>query len=231
MNLAVIPARGGSKRIPHKNIKIFGDRPIIAWSIEAAQNAGVFDRIIVSTDDAEIAEVAREFGAETPFERPAELSGDHIGLMPIIAHAIEWQKLHGFDPQYICCICATAPFIEANDIQFGIQELEKSRADFTFAVTSFAFPIQRAVKLRPDGRVEMFDTTQFDMRSQDLTEAYHDAAQFYWGKQEAWLAGKPVFGAGSVPIFLSRYRVLDIDTPEDWQHAELLLQALNQRSK
>jgi pseudaminic acid cytidylyltransferase len=229
MNLAVIPARGGSKRIPHKNIKKFGDKPIIAWSIKAAQNAGVFDRIIVSTDDAEIAEVAREYGAETPFERPAELSGDHIGLRPVISHAIEWQKLHGFDPQYICCICATAPFIRVDDIQFGLQELEKSRADFTFSVTSFAFPIQRAIKLRSDGRVEMFDATQFDKRSQDLTEAYHDAAQFYWGKQEAWLASKPVFDARSVPVFLPRYRVLDIDTPEDWEHAELLMQALNQR--
>ncbi|MEK9571393.1 MAG: pseudaminic acid cytidylyltransferase [Paracoccaceae bacterium] len=231
MNLAVIPARGGSKRIPRKNIKIFGDKPIIAWSIKAAQNTGIFDKIIVSTDDAEIAEVAQEYGAETPFERPAELSGDHIGLKPVISHAIKWQKLHGLDPQHICCIYATAPFIRENELKLGIQKLEKSQADFAFAVTSFAFPIQRAVKLRTDGRVEMFDSTQFDKRSQDLTEAYHDAGQFCWGKQESWLADKPIFGTGSIPILLPRYRVLDIDTEEDWQHAELLMQVMNQRPK
>lgn len=229
MKLAVIPARGGSKRIPRKNIKPFGGKPMIAWSVQAAQNAGIFDRIVVSTDDARIAAVAREYGADVPFMRPAGFSDDHTGTTPVVAHAIEWHQAHGYDPQKICCIYPTAPFVQADDIQRGAEILENSGADYAFSVTSFAYPIQRAMKLRPDGRMEMFDPTEDQTRSQDLAEAYHDAGQFYWGTQAAWLSGMPIFGPRSAPVFLSRYRVQDIDTLEDWQQAEALLQALAHR--
>lgn len=229
MKLAVIPARGGSKRIPRKNIKPFGGKPMIAWSIQAAKESGVFDRIVVSTDDAEIADVARAFGADVPFLRPAELSDDHTGTIPVVAHTIDWHQVRGQNPSQICCIYATAPFVQADDIRQGAETLTQSGADFAFSVTSFAFPIQRAIQLRPDGRIEMFDPDHFQTRSQDLPEAYHDAGQFYWGTRSAWLSGMSIFGAGSVPVILPRYRVQDIDTPEDWEQAEALMQAIAHR--
>lgn len=199
---------------------------MIAWSVQAAQRSGVFDRIIVSTDDPEIASIARACGADVPFDRPSELSDDFTGTSPVIAHAIEWHLAQGFDPRQVCCIYATAPFIQSDDIQRGMKILEKSGVDFAFSVTSFAFPIQRAIILRSDGRMDMFDPAQFQTRSQDLTQAYHDAGQFYWGTQAAWLSGAPIFGPTSAPVILPRYRVQDIDTPEDWQQAEALMQTL-----
>lgn len=229
MKLAVIPARGGSKRIPRKNVKTFGGKPMIAWSVQAARDTGIFDRIVVSTDDAEIAAVAQEYGADVPFTRPAELSGDHSGTTSVISHALKWHQARGYFPQQVCCIYATAPFLQADDILRGAEILEELAVDFAFSVTSFAFPIQRALKLRSDGRVEMFDATQFQMRSQDLLTAYHDAGQFYWGTQSAWLSGAPIFGPESAPVVLPRYRVQDIDTPEDWQQAEFLMKAMLHR--
>lgn len=230
MKLAVIPARGGSKRIPRKNIKLFGGKPMIAWSIEAAQATGLFDRIIVSTDDAEIASLAKKYGADVPFVRPAVLSDDHTGTAPVIAHAIEWHLAHGFEPTHICCIYATAPFLQSLDIERGIKVLKESGADFAFSITSYSFPIQRAIKLKTDGRVEMFDRSQVQMRSQDLPEAYHDAGQFYWGTKDAWLSGTPILGPNSAPVLLPRYRVQDIDTPEDWYQAELIMEVLKHSS-
>lgn len=226
MKLAVIPARGGSKRIPRKNIKSFGGKPMIAWSLNAAHDTGLFDRVIVSTDDPEIASVARYYKADVPFMRPAELSDDYTGTIPVIAHAIDWYIAQGYNPTLVCCIYATAPFIRADDIKLGLEILEQAEADFAFSVTSFAFPIQRALKLRSDGRMDMFDPTQFQTRSQDLPDAYHDAGQFYWGKRSAWLSGAPIFGPGAAPVILPRHRVQDIDTLEDWRHAEGLMKAL-----
>jgi N-acylneuraminate cytidylyltransferase len=222
MRLAIIPARGGSKRIPRKNIKPFGGKPMIAWSIAAAQQSGCFDRIIVSTDDPEIAEVAKVHGAEVPFMRPLELSDDHTGTIPVIAHAISWESAQGKKVSQACCIYATAPFVRAEDLKRGLEVLESSGADYSFAVTSYPFPIQRAVRITPEQRVSMFQPEQFNTRSQDLEEALHDAGQFYWGRAKAWLAGLPLFNEGSAPIVLPRYRVQDIDTPEDWIRAELM---------
>ena len=229
MKVAIIPARGGSKRIPRKNIKSFGGKPMIAWSVHAAQEADVFDRIIVTTDDPEIASVACAYGAEIPFIRPAELSGDYIGTKPVIAHAIQWYVNQGFDPRQVCCIYATAPFLKGIDIRRGMDILATSGADFAISVTSFAFPIQRAIKLRTDGRIEMLNSAYSQTRSQDLPEAYHDAGQFYWGTKAAWLSDASIFGSGSAPVVLPRYRVQDIDTPEDWEQAEALMQALAHR--
>lgn len=222
MRLAVIPARGGSKRIPRKNIRPFCGKPIIAWSIEAARQSGCFDCVIVSTDDAEIADVARAYGAEVPFMRPVELADDHISTTPVIAHAIWWLRQHGKTPTEVCCIYATAPFIQGADLLCGLNVLRQTGADYAFSVTSYAFPIQRAIRITAANRIEMFHPEYFQSRSQDMEEAWHDAGQFYWGNAEAWLTGKPIFSVHAAPVILPRYRVQDIDTPEDWRRAELM---------
>lgn len=226
MNVAIIPARGGSKRIPRKNIKEFCGKPMIAWSIEAAQKSGVFDRVIVSTDDEEIAEVAREYGAEVPFMRPAELSNDYAGTVPVIHHAADWLIDHGYTIDFVCCIYATAPFVRAEDIVRGLSILREQQGDYAFTITKFPYPIQRALKVSNEQRISMFSPEMFNVRSQDLEESWHDAGQFYWGTSHAWLNEKPIFSADSFSIELPRERVQDIDTPEDWRVAEWLYKAM-----
>ncbi|WP_025647163.1 MULTISPECIES: pseudaminic acid cytidylyltransferase [unclassified Psychrobacter] len=226
MKVAIIPARGGSKRIPRKNIKEFCGKPMISYSIEAAIESGCFDRVIVSTDDTEIAEVAQAYNAEVPFIRPEELSNDHAGTIPVIQHAVNCLIEQGRTPEFVCCLYATAPFITPEAIKQGLQQLEDTNAAYAFSATSYAFPIQRAFKIKSSLGVEMFEPQQFNTRSQDLEEAYHDAGQFYWGTKEAWLIEKIIFGSESTPVILPRHRVQDIDTPEDWQRAELLFKAM-----
>ena len=226
MRIAVIPARGGSKRIPRKNIKDFCGKPMIAWSIEAALQSGCFDEVVVSTDDQEIAQTAKTFGASVPFMRPAELADDFTGTGPVVVHAIEHFQSEKETCHEVCCVYATAPFLRASDLRQGLQVLQERGRDFVFSVTSYAFPIQRAVRINADGNVEMFQPQYFAVRSQDLEHAFHDAGQFYWGTKSAWLEGKSVFAPHSSPIILPRYRVQDIDTPEDWTHAEALFKAL-----
>lgn len=226
MIVAVIPARGGSKRIPRKNIKLFCGKPMIAWSIEAAVESGCFDRVVVTTDDAEIAAVAKEWGADVPFIRPAELSDDFTGTIPVIAHAVDWLKAQNLQPKAVCCLYATAPFVQAGDLQRGLKILCEQDVDYAFSMTSYAFPIQRAIRLTSDGRVNMFNPEHFNTRSQDLEEAYHDAGQFYWGSANAWLQHRPIFSEKAAPVFLPRHRVQDIDTPEDWLRAEAMFKAL-----
>lgn len=226
MKIAVIPARGGSKRIPRKNIKEFCGKPMIGYSIEAALQSGCFDKVIVSTDDLEIAEVAKSFGAEVPFMRPAELSNDYAGTIPVVRHAIEWFMQQGINPSLVCCLYATAPFVTPEYLQRGLQQITETNAAYAFTVTSYAFPIQRAIKITPELGVEMFDANSFNTRSQDLEEAWHDAGQFYWGKTDAWLTEKIIFGPESTPIILPRHRVQDIDTSEDWDRAEWLFKAM-----
>jgi len=227
MKLAVIPARGGSKRIPRKNIKLFCGKPMLAWSIEAARRSGCFDRIVVSTDDEEIAAVARQCGAETPFMRPEGLANDHAGTIPVVHHAVDWFIASGQRPEAVCCLYATAPFVMPADLQRGLQVLQAETCDYAFSATSYAFPIQRAFRVRRDGRAEMFQPEHFHTRSQDLVEAFHDAGQFYWGSADAWTAERPIFSAEAVPIVLPRHRVQDIDTPEDWTRAEWLFKAMH----
>ncbi len=230
MKLAVIPARGGSKRIPRKNIKQFCGKPMIAWSIQAARLSSCFDRIIVSTDDAEIADVASVHGAEVPFMRPPELSDDHAGTIPVIAHAVDWMNRNADPVYFACCLYATAPFVQAGDLRRGFDVLRHSGADYAFSVTSYAFPIQRAIRITADQRVEMFNPKHFTTRSQDLEEAFHDAGQFYWGCADAWLAGKPLFTHAAAPVPLPRHRVQDIDTAEDWDRAEWLFKAMQSQA-
>jgi len=228
MRLAIIPARGGSKRIPRKNIKPFSGKPMLAWSVDAALQSGCFDEVIVSTDDAEIADVARQWGARVPFMRPAALADDYTGTIPVVRHAIEWFQQAGCQPSQVCCIYATAPFIQIDDLRRGLDLLQASAGSYAFSVTSYPFPIQRALRLTTDGRVEMFNPEHFNMRSQDMEEAYHDAGQFYWGESSAWLAGKPVFSLTAAPVMLPRHRVQDIDTQEDWERAEWLFKTMRE---
>ena len=226
MNIAIIPARGGSKRIPRKNIKAFAGLPIIAHSIRAAKASGVFERIIVSTDDEEIAQVARTHGAETPFVRPAELANDYAGTIEVIQHAIAaLEDETNTPPQHVCCLYATAPFVTPELIEQGLRLLQHSAFDYAFTVSTFGFPIQRALRLTNEGGVEpMYPEFRFT-RSQDLEEAYQDAGQFYWGTTAAWKAGKNIYAPASCPIKIPRYLVQDIDTSEDWKRAEWLYNA------
>lgn len=222
MKIAVIPARGGSKRIPRKNIKPFRGKPMIAWSIEAACESGLFERILVSTDDAEIAEVARQHGAETPFVRPAELSDDHTGTTEVIAHATRWAQGQGWPLTAVCCIYATAPFLRAEDLRHGLQALERGHWAYAFTATDFPAPIFRSFRRNEHGGVEMFFPEHFKTRSQDLPAALHDAAQFYWGRPEAWTEGKRIFDGHSYAILIPRWRVQDIDSEDDWTRAEMI---------
>ena len=228
MNICVIPARGGSKRIPRKNIKEFNGKPIIAYSIEAALKSNCFDQVIVSTDDDEIAEVAKKYGAQVPFLRPDELSNDYAGTIPVIKHAIEWMEDNKSSVENVCCLYATAPFIRPQIISQAYQQLNNSKADYCFSVTSFVFPIQRAIKIVEKNKVSMFYPEHFNTRSQDLEEAYHDAGQFYWGKAQAFKDELPIFTEVATPYILPRYLVQDIDTPEDWIRAESMHRVLKE---
>ena len=225
LRVAIIPARGGSKRIPHKNIKPFAGQPIIGYSIEAAKECGLFDRIIVSTDDEEIASVARSFGAEIPFLRPKTLADDFTGTNAVVKHAINWLADQGSSVDYACCIYATAPFLQPKYLIEGYQKLVAANSSFAFSVTGFRFPILRARRLSGIGAVEAMFPEHIFTRSQDLEEAYHDAGQFYWGKSEAFLHDEVLFSPASVAVVLPRHLVQDIDTPQDWVEAELMYHA------
>jgi pseudaminic acid cytidylyltransferase len=220
--LAVIPARGGSKRIPRKNVRPFAGKPIIGHSIEAARRSGLFDRIIVSTDDAEIAEVAREFGAEVPFTRPAALSDDHTGTTEVVAHAVEWCGSRGVAMSEVCCIYPTAPFIEPEDLEEGLRLMQTGRWRYVFAATRFVGSVHRAFSQNGDGGLEMLFPEKFTARSQDLPDVLHDAGQFYWGTKQAWLSRAKVFDRESTIVSIPPWRVQDIDTEEDWQYAEAM---------
>lgn len=228
MRIAVIPARGGSKRIPRKNIKLFHGKPIIAYSIEAALGAGCFDRVVVSTDDQEIAGVAREYGAEVPFIRTPELADDFTGTNAVVADAL--RRLNISDGE-TCCIYATAPFVLESAIQQGLQILKANTCEYAVTMTSFPFPIQRASKIDENGMLVLNEPENLMTRSQDLPEMYHDAGQVYWGKVEAFLESKNVFSGNTAPIILPRYLVQDIDTDEDWIRAEAMYQALKKQGK
>lgn len=221
MILAVIPARGGSKRIPDKNIRPFAGRPMISYSILAARQSGVFDRIIVSTDSGEIAEVARAHGAETPFLRPEELSGDHTPTAPVVAHALKWvAEEQGKEPEFVCCIYATAPFLRPVFLRQGFDILKDTGAPAAFSVTTFPFPIFRALHITKEGSLAMVWPEYELTRSNDLMETYHDAGQFYWLKTGSFLQTGRMYAQGARPVIIPRKWVQDIDTPEDWEVAE-----------
>jgi len=226
MNVAVIPARGGSKRIPRKNIKEFCGKPIIAWPIEIAKKSQLFEHILVSTDDEEIAEVAKAYGADVPFMRPEDLANDFTGTTKVVAHAISWMDKHQFLLDSVCCIYPTAVFFSVADLEKGLHALDSGDWSFSLSVTDFESNIFRSFKEHRDGGLEMFFPECFETRSQDLSTALHDAAQFYWGKPSAWRNQMQIFGSFSYPIMLPRWRVQDIDSEDDWKRAEWLFARL-----
>ena len=226
MIVAIIPARSGSKRIPGKNIKIFAGKPMLAWPILAARAAKIFDRLIVSTDSPQIASIATQWGAEAPFLRPASLSDDHTPTAPVLSHALDFLKTEGTPFTYACCIYPTAPFLLPEYLQQGLLELEHHNAPAAVSVTAFDFPILRGFKLCEDGSLA-FRWPEYELtRSQDLPEFYHDAGQFYWVDAQKFYEQKRLLMPGTRPVILPRKRVQDLDTPEDWEMAELKAKAL-----
>jgi pseudaminic acid cytidylyltransferase len=225
-NLAIIPARGGSKRIPRKNIKLFCGKPMIAYAITAAKESGLFDHVVVSTEDEEIAQTAREWGAETPFVRPAELADDYALTVPVVVHAINMCLSQGWGADGICCIYPGVPFINVDDLQCALTRLMKLDVDYCFPVTAFPSAIQRALQRLKDGRMQPFYPEYEMTRTQDLEPAFYDAGQFYWGRTNAWLKNPKIHSSG-IGYVIPNWRVVDIDTYEDWQRAENLFMALN----
>ena len=222
-SVAIIPARGGSKRIPRKNLLPFDGIPMIVRSIRTAQDCGLFDQVVISTDDAEIAELSLAHGAQVPFLRPAALADDFTGTAAVIVHAL--QQLPAYD--YACCIYATAPLLQARYLRQGFELLEQNpHKAFAFSVCNFGFPVQRALTLDGQGALSALYPEFRNTRSQDLPEAFQDAGQFYWGRSEAWLHGEVLYSPASLPVILPRYLVQDIDTLEDWKRAEYLYAAL-----
>jgi N-acylneuraminate cytidylyltransferase len=226
VKIAVIPARGGSKRIVGKNIREFCGQPVIKYSIDTAVKCGLFDHVVVSTDSEEIAAVATRCGASVPFIRPADLSGDMTPTVPVVAHAIGWVHQNLGATDFACCVYATAPFVESIDLSGAMEVLtEDPLCEFVFPVTTFPFPIFRGVTVQ-EGRVEMIWPEHELTRSQDLPEACHDAGQFYWGRTEAWMRAKGVYSSRCRAYRIPRWRVQDLDTPEDWVVAERMFAAL-----
>lgn len=231
MRLAIIPARGGSKRIARKNIRPFAGKPVMAYSIAAALDSGCFDQVIVSTDDLEIADVARDCGAQVPFMRPPELADDHTVLADVIVHAINWFEGRAQPVEAACCVFATAPFVRAADLRDGWQALSAGGKAFAIAVTSFPFAVQRAVRILPDGSLDAMYPQYARTRSQDLEAAWHDAGQFCWGTRDAFVQRLPAFAPHTAAVQLPRHRVQDLDTPEDWHRAELMYEVLLRRGE
>ncbi len=225
MKIAIIPARGGSKRIPKKNIKEFSGKPIIAWSIEAAKMCKMFDRIIVSTDDYEIAAIAKQHGADVPFMRPKHLADDYTGTSAVVKDVIQNIHKNGEQVSYVCCIYATAPFISSKYLIKAYQDLINQNKSYAFSVTTYSFPVERSFVINQSNVIENLFPDMTLSRSQDLQEVYHDAGQFYWGLADAFLNDLPIFSRHSIPIILPRYLVQDIDTIEDWKQAELMFES------
>ncbi|MBK8972313.1 MAG: pseudaminic acid cytidylyltransferase [Hahellaceae bacterium] len=228
--IAIIPARGGSKRIPNKNIRSFNGKPMIAHAIETAKSTGLFDEIIVSTDSALIAEIAKQYGASVPFLRPAALSDDYTGTGAVIKHAITWLEERQYVFDRVCCIYPTCPLLTAALLKQGYERLSESpHLNFTFSVGFYRYPVLRALKLNEHGGVEMLFPQNVSARSQDLASIFHDAGQFYWGKTQAWKEGRPMFSDHTGIVELPPYRVIDIDTEDDWKIAELYAALVHER--
>ncbi len=225
MNIAVIPARGGSKRIPRKNIKPFGGKPMIAYAIAAARESGLFEHVVVSTDDDEIAAVATQHGATVPFRRPKELADDQTVTVPVIAHAAQWFADQGQAPQAVCCIYPCVPLLRADDLRGAFAMFTERDADYVYPVVAFHSSPWRAMT-QLDGQPMRFVYPEYELtRTQDLPKCYYDAGQFYWGKTTAWTRGLRMHSNGH-GWEMPGHRVVDIDTPDDWLRAELIARAL-----
>lgn len=227
--LAVIPARGGSKRIPQKNIKIFFGKPLIAYAIEAAIASKLFDRIIVSTDSFEIGAIARHYGAETPFIRPDKLADDFAPTAPVISHAItECQKI-GWNFDYVCCIYPGVPFLEAEDLHASLKLLSNNAdKNYCFAVAKNAQSIYRSLKMNNENRLEPLISENSNLRTQDLNFSFYDAGQFYWGSTNTWLMNSNIH-TNALGYEIPNWRAIDIDTRDDWIRAEMIYAGLKSK--
>ena len=224
-NLCIIPARGGSKRIPKKNIKSFLGKPIIAYSIEAAIQSKLFTEIMVSTDCQETAEIALRYGAKVPFLRSKENSNDFATTYDVIEETIDEYKKDGVNFENICCIYACAPFVTANNLKHAYQELSNKQVDTIFPIIEYSFPIQRAVKIYNE-KIELFNIDHLNTRSQDLEKSYHDAGQFYWMKSENILNKGRIITDNCSGIIITELEGQDIDNEIDWELAELKFKLL-----
>lgn len=220
-NLAIITARGGSKRIPKKNIRPFLGKPIIAYSIEVALKSGIFDEVMVSTDSQEIADIAVKYGSKVPFFRSAKNSDDHSTTADVIEEVLLEYEKKGKGYDYVCCIYPTAPFVSAEKISESMKLLVSSKADSVLPVTNFSYPILRSLKIDNEGRLKMNWPENLNIRSQDLTPAYHDCGQFYCLNVKEFLVQKKLFMDNTLPIIISELEVQDIDNEEDWKIAEM----------
>jgi N-acylneuraminate cytidylyltransferase len=225
-SIAIITARGGSKRIPRKNIKLFLGQPIIKYSIDAALKAGCFDEVMVSTDDKEIAEISISCGAKVPFFRSELSSDDHASTPVVIEEVISEYNKRGITLDYVCCIYPTAPFLKAEKLKEAMDTLEKTGVDSVFPVVQFSYPIQRALKIESNNEVKMIWPENLNKRSQDLMFTYHDCGQFYALNTKSFLDQKKLFCEKSSPIIMSELEVQDIDNEEDWRIAELKYKTL-----
>ncbi len=220
--VCVIPARGGSKRIPRKNIRVFNGKPMMAWPIETAKRSSLFREVIVSTDDAEIRDVALQYGASVPFNRPPALADDQATTDMVLVHVLDWLKEHDRLPRYLCCIYPCTPLLTEGDLSRGLDVLASSGATTAFSVVTYGHPIFRALKVNEQGRLDMFWPEHRLTRSQDLPEAWHDAGQFYWLDVQRYLRESHIFSSNSVPVPMPGWRAIDIDTEDDWRRAELI---------
>lgn len=224
--VALIPARGGSTRIPKKNIRDFLGRPALDRLVGTLRESGVCDTIVVSTDDAEIADVARAAGAEVPFVRPPELADDFTGARPVIQHAV--RELGLGETTTVGVFYATAVLLEPSDVTASLADFRDGDVDFVLSVAEYPAPIARALVMDRDGLVAPIDASEQRTRSQDLDVAYHDLGQFYWGAAGNWLTDVPVVSARTRGYVIDPWRAVDIDTPEDWRRAELLYRVLHE---
>ncbi len=221
--LVIIPARGGSKRILKKNIRLINGKPMIKWVIDQIKNCEFIYDVIVSTDSDEIKNYVEDLGIKAPFKRPKSLSDDFTPTSAVIKHALQWYQKNIAKVEYVITIYPTAIMISIDDLKEAYYRIKKEKCDVIFSATSYPFPIQRAFHFDEKGAIKMFQPNMFNKRSQDLTEAYHDAGQFYFSRAEAVLKETPAFSKNASMIFVPRHRVVDIDTEEDLILAEKLL--------
>lgn len=231
MNIALLLGRGGSKRIPGKNIKEFLGKPIINYPIETVLSCSdIFDKVVISTDSEEIGAAAKKAGAEMPFIRPVELADDYVVVADVVIHAItKLEEIYGKKIKNICCFYATSSFLREKDVRQGAELLTSRNVSSVFSVTTFPYPISRAQKINEGGNLEMFWPEYELVRSNDLPEAYHDAGQFYWLDAQKFLQEKKMWAKNALPVVIPRILVQDIDTPEDWETAEILYQICKKR--
>ena len=224
-NLCIIPARGGSKRVPRKNIKSFLGQPIIAYSIKAAIKSNLFSEVMVSTDDKEIAEIAKKNGAKVPFLRSEKTSNDHATTFQVLEEVISNYKTRGVEFEHVCCLYATAPFVTAEKLAAAFGKMKTENKSSIFPVVEFSFPIQRALILN-NGQVEFREPENRDKRSQDLSKSYHDAGQFYFMTTQVIEDKQELVGKKSSVLIISELEAQDIDNETDWKLAELKFKLL-----